>query len=123
MLTALDYCLSNHLLDSINLSAFDIINPNLNQGDIRGQLEKILRLDKFCLALFEASNIPTKIKLSDKDKRQIEYGLIAVFFLSNFAPDKKFARHFNDTFRDFYTAETKYRHPSGSKSGSRETIF
>ena len=70
---------------------------------------------------------------------QIEYGLIAVFFLSNFAPDRKFVQHFNDTFSNFYAvekinlepnyrfevlaylsafnlkAETKYRHPAGSK--------
>lgn len=115
------------------------MNLNLNKGDIRCQLEKILNLDKFCLALFEASNVPLKAKLTDKDKRQVEYGLIAVFFLSNFAPDRKFVRYFNDTFRSFYTAknismepnyrfdvlaylsafdlkaETKYRHPAGSK--------
>ena len=30
---------------------------------------------------------------------------MAMFFMSNFAPDKKFAQHFNDTFHDFYLAE------------------
>lgn len=139
LLLALDYCTKNHLLDAVNLAAFDVMNPNLNQGDIHCQLEKLLSLDKFCLALFEASNVPLKVKLTDKDKRQIEYGLIAVFFLSNFEPDRKFVRYFNNTFRMFYNAEnismeinyrfdvlsylsafdlkvkTKYRHPLGSK--------
>lgn len=103
LLAALDYCLKNRLLDAINLSAFDVMNPNLNREDIKNRLEKILRLDKLCLALFNACNIPTKIKLSDKDRRQIEYGFLAVFFMSNFAPDKN-------------------RHPSGSKI-FRATIF
>ena len=140
LLMSLDYCLRNHVIDSVNLLAFDVMNLNLNQGDIRSQLEKLLRLDKFCLALFEASNIPVKVKLSDKDKRQIEYGFLAVFFLSNFAPDKKFAQCFDDAFREFYVTEkiqaepnyqfdllaylsafdlkiyTKYRHPSSSKT-------
>lgn len=84
LLTALDFCLRNHLMNSIDLSAFDAMNVNLNRGDIRSQLEKILSLDKFCLALFEASEIPIKIRLTDKDKRQIEYGLLAVFFFVEF---------------------------------------
>ena len=105
LLSALDYCLQNRLLDAVNLSAFDVMNPNLNQGDIRNRLEKILHLDKLCLALFNAYNIPIKIKLSNKDRRQIEYGFLAVFFMSNFAPNKKFAQYFNDTFCDFYIAE------------------
>ena len=139
LLLALDYCLRSRVIDSINLSAFDAVNVNLNQGDIRVQLEKLLRLDKFCVALFEAGKIPVKVKLSDKDKRQIEYGFLVVFFLSNFAPDKKFAQYFNNIFRDFYVADkikaepnyrfdllaylsafnlkasAKYRHPQGSK--------
>lgn len=140
LLLALDYCLRNHTIDSVNLAAFDVMNLNLNQGDILSQLGKLLRLDKFCVALFEVSNIPVKVKVSDKDKQQIEYGFLAVFFLSNFAPDKKFTQCFNNVFRDFYVAEkiqaepnyrfdllaylsafdlkiyTKYRHPSSSKN-------
>lgn len=139
LLLAFDYCARNNFLNSVNLSEFDVMNLNLNQGEIRSQLEKLLQLDKLCLALFEASNIPIKVRLTDKDKKQIEYGLIAVFFLSNFAQEKKFVQYFNDIFSNFYSvekiepesnyrfellaylsalnlkAETKYRHPMGSR--------
>lgn len=113
LLAALDYCLKNRLLDAINLSAFDVMNPNLNREDIKNRLEKILRLDKLCLALFNACNIPTKINDTFRD-----------FYLAEkieLTPNYRFDLLAYLSALNLKT-ETKYRHPSGSKI-FRATIF
>ena len=105
LLSAFDYCSKNHIIDSINLSAFDEINSNLEHAEIQSRMEKLLCLDEFCVSLFKTTAVPVKDSLTDKDRIQIVCGLIAAFFLSNFAPDKKFTSYFNDSFERFFTAE------------------
>ena len=59
-------------------------------------------------------DIPNKATLTPKEKVQIANSIIAVFFLSNFAPDKKFTQYFSDFIATFYErfgldAEIDYR--------------
>jgi len=101
LLSAVDYCSKNHVIDLINLSAFDEMNSNLEHAEIQSRMEKLLCLDEFCVYLFKTTDVPVKDRLTDKDRIQIAYGLITAFFLSNFAPEKSLLRISTILLRNF----------------------
>lgn len=105
LLQLLDYNLKAHNFDSVDMSSFDIMNIAISPEDIHAQLIKILRLNEFWNVLYDEMQIPNEGSVSDRDKVQIGNGIIAVFFLSNFAPDKKFLQLFADPVEKFYSNE------------------
>ena len=105
LLLVLDYCINNHVIDSMDLSCFNEMNINLSRAEIHKQMEKRFRLESFLLVLFETSFVSYKEALSEREKCQIEAGIISSFFLSNFAPEKKFNQYFKEAFDSFYLME------------------
>lgn len=114
LLQLLDFNLKAHNFNSVDMSSFDIMNSTFSPEDIHAQLIKILRLDEFRNVLHDEMQIPINDSLTDRDKIQIGNGIVAVFFLSNFSPDKKFFQFFVDSVEKFYSdkklnLETDYR--------------
>ena len=105
LLQLLDYNLRLHNLDIVDLSAYDIMTVSIGPEEIRDQLIKVLRVNEFLERLFDDMQAPVSDSLTSKDKTQIGSGIIAVIFLSNFAPDKKFIQFFDDTIEKFYSSE------------------
>ncbi len=114
LLQLLDFNLKAHYLDTVDLSSYDIMNNAISPEDIHAQLIKILRHNEFWNVLYDEMQIPNEGSVTDRDKIQIGNGIIAVFFLSNFSPDKKFFQFFADSVEKFYSdrklnLETDYR--------------
>lgn len=103
LLQILDYNLRNNNLSAIDLSSLDLMVLNISSKDIHQQLTKILRIDDFSQKLFSSMDVPVNDMLTSKDKEQIGYSIISAFFISNFAPDKKFLQYFNSLFETFYS--------------------
>ena len=87
---------------------------NIGPDEVHEQLLKILRITDITANLFDYMNAPVKGTLSQKEKNQIANGIVAAFFLSNFAPDKKFAQYFSKYIASVYeevglNAEIDYR--------------
>lgn len=102
LLLILDYHLKHNTLNSVDLSSFDIINIYLSPYDIHDQLAQILKVNDFCNYFFEAINIPTSNLLTSKEKISVVKRMLSVFFISNFAPEKKFFQYFNNVLENFY---------------------
>lgn len=105
LLQLLDYNLRLHSLDIVDLSAYDIMTVSIGPEEIHDQLIKVLRVNEFLERLFDDMQAPVSDSLTSKGKTQIGSGIIAVIFLSNFAPDKKFIQFFDDTIEKFYSSE------------------
>lgn len=105
LLLLLDYNLRLHNLDIVDLSAFDIMTVSIGPEEIHDQIIKVLRVNEFLEQLFDDMHVPVSDSLTSKDKTQIGSGIIAVIFLSNFAPDKKFIQFFDNTIEKFYSNE------------------
>ena len=105
LLQLLDFNLKANNFDSVDMSSFDIMNNAISSEDIHAQLIKVLRISEFWYELYNEMQIPIADALTDRDKTQIGNGIIAVFFLSNFSPDKQFIQFFDNTLCKFYSNE------------------
>ena len=75
---------------------------NIGPDEVHEQLLKMLRITDITANLLDYMNAPVNGALSQKEKNQIANGIVAVFFLSNFAPDKKFAQYFSKYIASVY---------------------
>lgn len=96
LLQLLDFKLRKKGSNTINIRSLDQTIINIGPEEIHEQLLKILRVVDISTNLFDFMNTPIKSALSQKEKNQITNGIVAVFFLSNFAPDKKFSHYFRE---------------------------
>lgn len=114
LLQLLDFSLRRNSLKSTDFRSLDKTTINIGPDEVHEQLLKMLRTTDITENLFDYMNTPVKGVLSQKDKAQITSGVMAVFFLSNFAPDKKFAQFFSEFIATVYekvgiAAEIDYR--------------
>lgn len=101
-------------LNNMDFRSLDQTVINIGPEQVHEQLLKILRITDITANLFNYMNTPVKGILSQKEKNQIAYKIVAVFFFSNFSPDKKFSQYFNEYIASVYkevglNAEIDYR--------------
>lgn len=114
LLQLLDLTLRRSDLNNVDFRSLDQTIINIGPDEVHEQLLKILRITDITANLFDNMNAPVKGTLSQKEKNQIANGIVAAFFLSNFAPDKKFAQYFSKYIASVYeevglNAEIDYR--------------
>lgn len=101
-------------LNDMDFRSLDPTSIYIGSYEVHEQLLKMLRLTDITANLFDYMEAPVKGVLSQKEKNQITNGIVAVFFLSNFAPDKKFDQYFSEYIVSIYekfgiNAEVDYR--------------
>lgn len=114
LLQLLDFNLRNNGLQAIDIRSLDQTTVNIGPDEVHELLLKMLRVTDITAHLFDYMATPATGSLTLKEKGQIADGVMAAFLLSNFAPDKKFAQHFNNFIETVYAevgidAEIDYR--------------
>lgn len=114
LLQLLNFNLRRNGLQSIDFRLLDQTIINIGPDEVHEQLLKMLRTTNITENLFDYMNTPVNGSPSQKDKNQITSCIIAAFFLSNFAPDKKFTQYFSEYIATIYEkngidAEIDYR--------------
>lgn len=102
LIITLDYILKNNLIDFNELIPLNETISILGHNEIHEQLIKILHLEEFLTSLFETDKLSRKA-ISDKEKSNIESGIIGAFFLSSFTPEKIIFQNYENTFRSVYS--------------------
>lgn len=102
LLQLLDLTLRRPDLNNVDFRPLDQTIINIGPDEVHEQLLKMLRITDITANLFDYMNTPVKGTLSQKEKNQIANGIVTVFFLSNFAPDKKFAQYFSKYIASIY---------------------
>lgn len=102
LLQLLDLILRKFNLNDIDVRSLDQTIINIGPKEIHEQLLKMSRITDITENLFDSMDVPVKGSLSQKEKNQVTNGIIAAFFLSNFAPDKKFAQYFGKHITSVY---------------------
>ena len=85
LLQLLDLTLRRSDLNNVDFRSLDQTIINIGPDEVHEQLLKILRITDITANLFDYMNAPVKGTLSQKEKNQIANGIVAAFFLSNFA--------------------------------------
>lgn len=103
---ALEYCINNHIFTLADLIPFAELHSNNSDYEVYEQMKKMLHIDKLLVKLFEGSSLPIQGNLSDREKTRIMSGVLAVIFLSEFAPDDQFVRSYGECLDAFYASDS-----------------
>jgi hypothetical protein len=102
LLMVFEYNLSANTLKSIDLSMFDVTIQNVGREEVLSQMHKVFRTKDFASFIFSKLQIFHRT-LTNNDSFQIGSNIVASFFISNFAPNKRFQQVFSSLLEEFYS--------------------